>query len=119
MPKPVIHISDPGVLIASIPSMLTFPPQRSLVLILLRHDEGPEQDFAIIEAVARFDLTDDHQGLTRTAVRRCAHAADAIMAVIVDDRVAQRTGDRDSDRPTLVDHISKGFAELDVPLVGS
>ncbi|TLG04254.1 DUF4192 domain-containing protein [Nocardia cyriacigeorgica] len=120
MPKPVIRVSDPGDLIASIPSMLTFPPQRSLVLILLRHDEGPEQqDFALIEAVARFDLSDDHRGLTRAAVRNCAHTADAIMAVIVDDRVAHHTGDRDSDRPAVIEQITKGFAELDVPLVGS
>lgn len=120
MPESAIRVSDPGDLIASIPSMLTFPPQRSLVVIVLRHDDAPEeQGSASIEAVARFDLGDDDPGLTRAAVRACGHAADAIMAVIVDDRAAHPTRDRDSDRVPLVEQLTEGFADLDVPVVGA
>ncbi|MBF6346320.1 DUF4192 domain-containing protein [Nocardia cyriacigeorgica] len=99
---------------------MTFPPQRSLVVIVLRHDDAPEQQgSASIEAVARFDLGDDHPGLTRAAVRACGHAADAIMAVVVDDRAAHPIRDRDSDRVPLVEQLTEGFADIDVPLVGA
>ncbi|WP_171050251.1 DUF4192 family protein [Nocardia cyriacigeorgica] len=47
-------------MIAAIPSMLSFPPTRSLVVITLRHRDvaGGDRE-TLIERVARFDLCPD------------------------------------------------------------
>ncbi|WP_235211288.1 DUF4192 domain-containing protein [Nocardia brasiliensis] len=89
----VVHVDEPGDLIAGVPAMIGFAPQRSLVVLVLR--AVPDRDDgAIIDAVMRFDL--DQEGgrgrLRAEQVARCVAQVSAhddvaeVLAVVVDDR---------------------------------
>ncbi|WP_327138942.1 DUF4192 domain-containing protein [Nocardia sp. NBC_01327] len=109
------HITEPGDLIAAIPAMLGFTPERSLVVVTLkqRGAEQPEVDMAI-----RVDLHDCGEPPDTDIVRRIAEACSradivAALAVIVDDRLAIPSAcsvtDRSGDRllATLEQHLIK------------
>ncbi|WP_280405209.1 DUF4192 domain-containing protein [Nocardia brasiliensis] len=89
----VVHVDEPGDLIAGVPAMIGFAPERSLVVLVLR--AVPDRDDgAIIDAVMRFDL--DQEGgrgrLRAEQVARCVAQVSAhddvaeVLAVVVDDR---------------------------------
>ncbi|MFC4374642.1 DUF4192 domain-containing protein [Nocardia halotolerans] len=87
---PPLRVDEPGELIAALPAMLGFVPERSLVVAVL-HGDGRGRTTAI-EAVVRFDLdsvTDPHHidqlcaCLSSICVRE---AATGVLAVFVDDR---------------------------------
>ncbi|MFE7800083.1 DUF4192 domain-containing protein [Nocardia sp. NPDC057440] len=89
-----LRIDDPGELIAAMPAMVGFVPERSLVVAVLR--TAPEHvDIPIIDAVVRFDLDQGARGSCGPAavfaeqVGRICHGENAseVLAVIVDDRV--------------------------------
>lgn len=89
-----LHIDDPGELIAALPAMVGFVPERSLVVTVLR--AAPEHvDIPIIDAVVRFDLEQGDRGRCGLAavfaeqVGRICHGENAseVLAVIVDDRL--------------------------------
>ncbi|WP_280202243.1 DUF4192 domain-containing protein [Nocardia cyriacigeorgica] len=116
MSDSTIRVDDPGDLIAAIPSILSFPPARSLVVIMLRHREVAGRDReTVIEAVARFDLGPDQEGLALAAVRACAHGADAVMIVLVDDSAASES----ATRRRLVRLLCEAFADTSVPVAGA
>ncbi|GAJ82326.1 hypothetical protein NBRGN_054_00300 [Nocardia brasiliensis NBRC 14402] len=92
-PECVVHVDEPGDLIAGVPAMIGFGPERSLVVLVLR--AVPDRDDgAIIDAVMRFDL--DQEGgrgrLRAEQVARCVAQVSAhddvaeVLAVVVDDR---------------------------------
>ncbi|WP_280453294.1 DUF4192 domain-containing protein [Nocardia cyriacigeorgica] len=117
MSDSAVRIDDPGDLIAAIPSILSFPPARSLVVIMLRHREVTGRDReTVIEAVARFDLGPDQEGLTRAAVRACARDADAVMIVLVDDNTAPEGAET---RRRLLHLLREGFVDTSVPVAGA
>ncbi|WP_280479202.1 DUF4192 domain-containing protein [Nocardia asiatica] len=92
-----VRVADPGELIAAVPAMLGFTPERSVVVLVLRPGIA---DGAMVDAVVRFDL--DSPGgrrvrgatLAAAVARICAHdEAAEVLAVVVDDRaVAPRAG---------------------------
>ncbi|WP_127783347.1 DUF4192 domain-containing protein [Rhodococcus sp. X156] len=88
-PPSTIRIAEPGELIASLPALLGFVPQRSLVLLCL---EGPTG--ARVGLVMRVDLPHPHQAepghvlaLTEELSVQCARRGTvAVILVVVDDR---------------------------------
>ncbi|MEV0246891.1 DUF4192 domain-containing protein [Nocardia sp. NPDC050712] len=88
------RIDHTGDLIAAIPAMLGFIPQRSLVIAVIRTRTSPETT-PIIDAVARYDL-EPPGGRQRLAARIAqslgqicaAEHAESVLAVIIDDRLA-------------------------------
>ncbi|WP_433655153.1 DUF4192 domain-containing protein [Nocardia sp. CA-128927] len=88
-------VKDPGEQIAEIPAMIGSPPKRSLVVIILRTAHGDDQS-ATVDSVMRFDLDPDGGRLRLRAdiVARCIAQVSphdgtaAVLAVVVDDRVA-------------------------------
>ncbi|WP_433204696.1 DUF4192 domain-containing protein [Nocardia sp. CA-107356] len=95
-PVGALHVDEPGELIAAVPAMVGFVPQRSLVVAVL--SSSPDREHApIIDAVARFDLPPafrPRHGLA-AAYAQCvaqifaAESATEVLAVIVDDRVRE------------------------------
>ncbi|MEV6213429.1 DUF4192 domain-containing protein [Nocardia sp. NPDC051833] len=89
LPQPPLRVDDPGELIAALPAMLGFVPERSLVVAVL---QGAGRGGATaIEAVVRFDLdalADPHRiGQFTTCVGSIClreHAA-GVLAVFVDE----------------------------------
>ncbi|QIS13783.1 DUF4192 domain-containing protein [Nocardia arthritidis] len=94
-----VRIDEPGDLIAAVPALVGFPPERSLVVAVLCPTPvpgGPE----LIDAVARFDV-DQRDGRLRAetvapyVVRICAGMGAAkVIAVFVDDRARESSGRR-------------------------
>jgi hypothetical protein len=91
-----LHVDDPGELIAALPAMVGFVPERSLVVAVLR--AAPEHvDVPIIDAVVRFDLDQDGGSRRGLAAAFAEHVgriclsenAGEVLAVIVDDRVRE------------------------------
>lgn len=91
IPAP-LRVGDPGELIAALPALLGFVPERSLVIAVLCR--GRRTGTAGIEAVVRFDLdaltdTDALDQLADCLGPLCARErAVDLLAVIVDDRGA-------------------------------
>ncbi|MGW5319329.1 DUF4192 domain-containing protein [Nocardia thailandica] len=89
---PPLRIGDPGELIAALPALLGFVPERSLVVGVLCH--GPRAGTAGIEAVVRFDLDaltgpDAPDRLADCLGTLCVRErAIDLLAVVVDDRGA-------------------------------
>ncbi|MFC9896342.1 DUF4192 domain-containing protein [Nocardia sp. NPDC127579] len=89
-----LRIDEPGALIAALPSMLGFVPQRSLVVAVLRAGQPPDTG-PLIDAMARFDL-EPPSGRGGMAVRIAdclaricaAEQSRDVLAVLVDDRAA-------------------------------
>lgn len=79
--RPDYRINRPGALIAAIPAVLGFVPERSLVLIALEHDQ--------MGAVMRVELDDAMAGEIDHLIEiAAASGAEAAIAVIVDDKGA-------------------------------
>ncbi|MEV0292701.1 DUF4192 domain-containing protein [Nocardia sp. NPDC050710] len=90
-----LRVDDPGELIAAMPAMVGFPPERSLVIAVLA-DGVAAGASPMIEAVVRFDL--DPSGKRRgaatmfaTCIAQICTAEEAreVLAVIVDDRMRE------------------------------
>jgi hypothetical protein len=76
-PQPDFHLNSPGTLIAALPAVLGFVPERSLVLVAV---DGGEMG-----SVMRVDLSEHLAGsIDHLAEVAAAAAADAAIAVIVD-----------------------------------
>lgn len=75
--SPDFHLNRPGALIAALPAVLGFVPEKSLVLVAIDRGE--------MGAVMRIDLSDDLAGgLDHLADVVAAGGSDAVIAVIVD-----------------------------------
>ncbi|WP_169812196.1 DUF4192 domain-containing protein [Nocardia xishanensis] len=92
-PGPRLRVDDPGELIAALPALIEFVPERSLVAVLLRRPTAPGSGPTIGPAL-RFDLDQDggKRGLAAaiaSAVAGICAAEDAteVLAVIIDDRM--------------------------------
>lgn len=93
---PTVYLGEPGALLASVPAMVGFTPERSLVLVVLRAPAGRQRaprGAARVDAVVRFDLeTERGAALPADAVAECVADIDGpgrveqIIAVVVDDR---------------------------------
>ncbi|MFI6998316.1 DUF4192 domain-containing protein [Nocardia sp. NPDC050175] len=90
------YIDDPGDLVAAVPAMLGFVPERSLLMVVLTDSAcEPQVGAALVSAVLRFDLelppefTGDLAEIIADAVIRICSSSDSteVLAVIVDDRV--------------------------------
>ncbi|WP_405166432.1 DUF4192 domain-containing protein [Nocardia sp. NBC_01499] len=117
------YLDDAGDLIAAIPAILGFVPERSLLIAVLTDPEcDPPPDNAHVFVVMRFDL-DLPDGLIRglaelaaEAVATICSSADSteVLAVIVDDRVtgpAPQRGSRDRGaHATLIDSLVENLA---------
>ncbi|WP_244467525.1 DUF4192 domain-containing protein [Nocardia vulneris] len=133
-PECVVHVDEPGDLIAGVPAMIGFAPERSLVVLVLR--AVPDRDDgAIIDAVMRFDL--DQEGgrgrLRAEQVARCVAQVSAhddvaeVLAVVVDDRsvepdlcgsdIVERCGIGRFDM--LVAALARRLAAQDIALAGA
>ncbi|OCF84930.1 hypothetical protein AW168_39000 [Nocardia brasiliensis] len=129
-----MHVDEPGDLIAGVPAMIGFAPERSLVVLVLR--AVPDRDDgAIIDAVMRFDL--DQEGgrgrLRAEQVARCVAQVSAhddvaeVLAVVVDDRsvepdqcgsdIVERCGIGRFDM--LVAALARRLAAQDIALAGA
>lgn len=90
------YIDEPGDLVAAVPAMLGFVPERSLLVMVLTESAcDPRIGSALVSAVLRFDLelppefTGDLAAIIADAVIRICSSSDSteVLAVIVDDRV--------------------------------
>jgi hypothetical protein len=91
-----LHVDDPGELIAALPAMVGFVPERSLVVAVLRG--APDHaGIPIIDAVVRVDLEQDGVSRRGLATAFAEHVgricvsenAGEVLAVIVDDRIRE------------------------------
>lgn len=88
-PDPEFRFTRPGALIAALPAVLGFAPEKSLVLVALEQGR--------MGAVMRADLSADlSQNLDRLAELAATSGADTVVAVIVDDEGALCPIDRKS-----------------------
>lgn len=127
-PEQAVCVDDPAELIAAVPAMLGFTPERSVVVLVLRHAAGGG---AIVDAVVRFDL--DSPGgrrvrgatLASAIARICAHdEAAEVLAVLVDERAVEP--EAGVDRPAcaagrfdvLVGSLGRRLAACDISLAG-
>ncbi|MEV0359813.1 DUF4192 domain-containing protein [Nocardia sp. NPDC050697] len=93
---PTVYLGEPGALLASMPAMVGFPPERSLVIVVLRAPGGGPpvpRGTARVDAVVRFDLeTERGAALPADAVAECVAdlqgpgPVEQIVAVVVDER---------------------------------
>ncbi|WP_245745684.1 DUF4192 domain-containing protein [Nocardia altamirensis] len=133
-PDCAVHVDDPGELIAAVPAMIGFTPERSLVVLVLRASVDIE-DRAVVDAVLRFDL-DQEDGqrrlragtVARCVAQVCAHDDVAeVLAVVVDDRAVEsdrRPADIGERCGTgrfevLIDAIGRRLATQDIALAGA
>ncbi|MGY1895399.1 DUF4192 domain-containing protein [Nocardia gipuzkoensis] len=127
-PDHAVRVDDPGELIAAVPAMLGFTPERSVIVLVLRPGTA---DGAIVDAVVRFDL--DSPGgrrvrgatLAAAVARICAHdEAAEVLAVVVDDRAvepeagADRHGCAGGRFDVLVGSLGRRLAAGDIALGG-
>ncbi|MFD3745119.1 DUF4192 domain-containing protein [Nocardia sp. NPDC058633] len=90
LPRPPVRVDEPGELIAALPAMLGFVPERSLVVAVLREVAGGAAE--AIEAVVRFDLdvaTDTRlldQFIACLGSICLREEATGVLAVFVEDR---------------------------------
>ncbi|MEU7222181.1 DUF4192 domain-containing protein [Nocardia iowensis] len=133
-PDCAVHVDDPGELIAAVPAMIGFPPERSLVVLVLRAAPGRD-DGAIIDAVVRFDL--EQEGgrrklragvVARCVAQICAHDEVAeVLAVVVDDRAVEPGRQRSTAGErcgtgrfeVLIDALARRLATHDIALAGA
>ncbi|WP_433678181.1 DUF4192 domain-containing protein [Nocardia sp. CA-119907] len=127
-----LHVDEPGELIAAVPAMVGFTPQRSLVVAVLASSPDPQRA-PIIDAVARFDLDPAFGGrrglaaaYARSVAQICAAAgASEVLAVIVDDRVREPRRTRGHDAAgiggwgTLIAAFTRRLAQQEVFLAGA
>ncbi|MEV6276156.1 DUF4192 domain-containing protein [Nocardia sp. NPDC051832] len=129
-----LRIADPGALIVALPPMLGFVPQRSLVVAVLRAGLPPGVR-PVIDAVARFDLEPPGgrramaAGIAQCLSQICAaEQAEEVLAVVVDDRVAEpgppgaahpRREARAVSHSALIAALDKRLATHEVLLAGA
>lgn len=117
-------ITGPGDLIAAVPAMLGFTPERSLVVIVLRRAPGPRRHE--VHVVARVDLPFEGERTDFEIARcvgRCCHSSDAVaaLAVIVDDRVSRPSGRGSADEGhlCLLATLERELTRYDTELAGA
>ncbi|WP_433194409.1 DUF4192 domain-containing protein [Nocardia sp. CA-107356] len=131
VPGESLHVDDPGELIAAVPAMVGFVPERSLVVAVLRESGDPRQA-PVIDAVLRLDLDidDSHPGradaYADAVATICAtENATMVLAVIVDDRMSEP---HDTQPPTgsdigpwgrLIAAFTSCLAEEDIVVAGA
>ncbi|MEU2173789.1 DUF4192 domain-containing protein [Nocardia sp. NPDC019219] len=127
-PEQAVRVDDPAELIAAVPAMLGFTPERSVVVLVLRRAAGGG---AIVDAVVRFDL-DSPSGrrvrgatLASAIARICAHdEAAEVLAVVVDERAvepgagADRSGCAAGRFDVLAGSLGRRLAACDISLAG-
>ncbi len=108
---PDFALNRPGALIAALPAVLGFIPEKSLVLVGIDRGE--------MDAVMRIDLSDALAGATQEMVEVVtATRADAVIAVIVDAEGARCPMCND-DYERLCADLADQLAQHDVTLVDS
>lgn len=121
------HVGDPGELIAALPALVGFAPQRSLVVAVLRagvtHGERP-----VIEALARFDLAPETRQRARVSMftaciaQICAvEQAAEVLVIVVDDRLSGPSvadADADADADALVASLDKRLGRRGIEVGG-
>ncbi|WP_405135579.1 DUF4192 domain-containing protein [Nocardia sp. NBC_01388] len=90
-PSPIV---DPADLIASVPAMLEFIPNRSLVLVFLKRETGCDRALSVPLAVRTASPLEQERlsdtEIAHLTARMCTQAdASAVLAVLVDDRQAR------------------------------
>ncbi|MEV6558324.1 DUF4192 domain-containing protein [Nocardia sp. NPDC051756] len=119
------YIEDPGDLIAAIPAMLGFVPERSLLIVVLADSEcHPPSDSAQVFAIMRFDLEmpPGHCGepaeIIAAAVDRVCASADSteVLAVVVDDNA---TATDSGPHPALITDLVERLADDRIGLEGA
>ncbi|MFC8532069.1 DUF4192 domain-containing protein [Nocardia sp. NPDC057227] len=98
------YLADPGALLASVPAMIGFTPERSLVIAVLREpttstSPPATNGVARVDAVVRFELnTPDGHPVPADLVAECITGIDGpgritqIIAVVVDDHTDPVSG---------------------------
>ncbi|MGI5217375.1 DUF4192 family protein [Nocardia sp. CA-290969] len=116
------RLDDPGDLIAAIPAMLGFCPERSLILAVLC--AGPEAPHsAVIDLVVRFDLLRpaarrpaDTATVAAAAARVCARPdVVGVLAVLVDDELVEPENAVAEPVPVLAE-LERRLASAAVPV---
>ncbi|MFI6998122.1 DUF4192 domain-containing protein [Nocardia sp. NPDC050175] len=134
VPDCAVCVEEPGEIIAAVPAMIGFPPERSLVVLVLRSAPG-RNGGAIIDAVVRFDLEQEggrrrlRAGMVAQCILQiCAHDDVAeVLVVVVDDRAVEperrsvEVGEWcGSGRfEVLVDSLERRLAAHDIDLAGA
>ncbi|MGW5382925.1 DUF4192 domain-containing protein [Nocardia sp. NPDC003963] len=118
------RLDDPGDLLAAIPAMLGFRPERSLVLAVLC--AAPTAESAVIDLVVRFDLRhpdtgspSDTETVAAAATRVCARpGVVGVLVVLVDDQ--QKDGEQAlRQRVPVLAELEKQLAARAVPVRGA
>ncbi|MFI1459680.1 DUF4192 domain-containing protein [Nocardia carnea] len=116
------RLDDPGDLIAAIPAMLGFRPERSLVLaVLCAAPDAP--DSAVIDLVVRFDLrqpgtgqTADEGTVAAAASRVCGRpGVVGVLVVLVDEELPYPEGSLPQPIPVLT-ALQRRMAAAAVPV---
>lgn len=117
----VVRLGTPSELVASLPAMLGFVPEESVVAIGMHRRDGRSR----VGGMARVDLAPDDGSHDPAETDRLLAAAvrdrlgrtgpDSLMIVVVSDR---EPGDRPP-HAGLVDALTAAFAELRVPVTGA
>ncbi len=118
------RLDEPGDLIAAIPAMLGFQPERSLVLAVLCAAPGAANS-ALIDLVVRFDLrhpATEPPGAGTTvaaaAARVCARpGVVGVLAVLVDDELPE-PGTAVAHRVPVLQELERRLASHAVPIRG-
>ncbi|MBF6495587.1 DUF4192 domain-containing protein [Nocardia cyriacigeorgica] len=118
-----IRLAEPGEFLAGVPAILGFVPVRSLVVAVLRAAPR-DPDSALIDVVARFDLTPSPAGDgSRTLAATVAEVCDqqgvvGVLASVIDDRRSEPepgTAGRDS----VVTALAAQLELRSIPLCGA
>ncbi|GAB2552354.1 DUF4192 domain-containing protein [Nocardia heshunensis] len=127
LPEPEPRLRAPGDLIAAVPAMLGFMPERSLVVTVLGADPQSPQ-LAVVEVVTRMDVDNPGRAATGVLVDEVAnvcvrHQATAALALIVDDRAtppeSRHPGVRGRKHRDLVAALEHRLDAVEVPLTGA
>lgn len=133
-PDCAVCVEEPGEIISAVPAMIGFPPERSLVVLVLRSAPG-RGDGAIIDAVVRFDLEQEggrrrlRAGMVAQCILQiCAHDDVAeVLVVVIDDRAVEpeRRGSETGEWcgagrfEVLIDALDRRLAVHDIDLAGA
>lgn len=118
------RLDDPGDLLAALPAMLGFRPERSLVLAVLC--AAPTAESAVIDLVVRFDLPhpgtgacSDTETVAAAAARVCARPGVAgVLVVLVDDELTD--GERTVPQQVpIFGELERQLASRAVPVRGA
>jgi hypothetical protein len=108
---PDFHLNRPGVLIAALPAVLGFVPEKSLVLVTADRGE--------MGCVMRVDLSDElADSLEHVADVAAAARPDAAIAVVVDEEGANCRMCNDEHR-VLADQLTTALAERGIELLAA